>query len=110
MGGRPIVQAITTTERVLVYYVYLVDNPYIYGELSIFVPIFLLRETHAEVIYLYFSFFQIEVSYINISHNFRICAIFLISVTIFEAVKGYHKVCIEILKQRTTLHLLFVGH
>ena len=76
-------RAITTTERVLVYYVYLVDNPYIYGELSIFVPIFLLRETHAEVIYLYFSFFQIEVSYINISHNFRICAIFLISFTIF---------------------------
>ena len=28
----------------------------------------------------------------------------------FEAFKGYHKVCIEILKQRTTLHLLFVGH
>ena len=40
--------------KVLMYNVYLVNNPYSYSELSIFVPLFLLRETHAEVIYSYF--------------------------------------------------------
>ena len=43
---------------------------------------FKLRETYAEVVYSYFRNFKIEVSYINISHNVWICALFFISITI----------------------------
>ena len=69
--------------KVLVYNVYSVNNPYSYSELSIFVQFFELRETHAEVVYYFFVIYLIEVSYIKISHNFWICAVFFISVTIF---------------------------
>ena len=59
---------------------------------------------------LIFFICQIELSSINFSHKFRICAFFVFLVTIFEAVKEFHTFCIYILIHRTTLKLLCFGH
>ena len=66
--------------KVLVYNVYLVNNPYSYSELSIFVLFFHCERHMLRWYILIFVICHIEGSYINSSHNFWICAVFLISV------------------------------
>ena len=58
----------------------------------------------------YFCHFYIGVSSFSFSHKCGICAFFVFSVTIFEAIKEFHNFCLYISIYRTTLNLLFVGH
>ena len=46
--------------KVLVYNIYLVDNPYSYGELSIFVPFLIARDTCWGNIFLFLSFVRLK--------------------------------------------------
>ena len=70
------------------YNVYLVNNPYSYGELSIFVPFLLLREKHAEVIYSYFRHFSDQsFIYHQFSQFSNMCCLFHFSHNILRQSK-----------------------
>ena len=108
--GRPIVRAITTIK--MCYYItsiwliiHIVTVCYQY--LSYF---FIARGTCWGNIFLLLSFVRLKFHISTFITIFAYVLSFSFQSQYFEAVKGHHKVCIDISTQRTTLHFLFVVH
>ena len=96
--------------KVLVYNIFSVNNTYSYGELSIFVLFFYCEILMLMQYVLFLVFFRLKFHISIFPTNSKYGLFCSFQSQYFESIKEYHKVCIEIQKQRTTLRLLFVDH
>ena len=71
---------------------------------------FIVGDTWWGNIFFFLSFFRLNVHISIFLTIFQYVLSTSFQSQYFEAVKGNHKVCIDILKQKYTLHLLFVGN